>query len=369
MFRTKTLIIITALMVSFLIPTVAFAESEAVSFGTAIVQNDQATNDSIVISMSGVTPATEGSPYNAVLVSSSGTKSLNLGEVEVVQPVIQGVVQATGNINLTFDSSSEGYDGQDLLAAYSRIKITNGSGGSTAYSDNIPANAAAYINAIIGDLNTIEGHLNTALSSIAAAQASSDIDEIKTSVASAVADASTISELANGLPAHASAAAEVDVEDSNLAEGAAGVIASAGNISAWVNAAKATADNDVASQTSAAVANIFVDKIFNELTAAKNGWDGNTDGTISSSTGEGGSDQARASAQQMGTLTLEAKDLPGSETATVAVGDGAAAGGSVLGLGLPSVGEKLIADLLLMGAFLGILMMGAGSLILVRNRT
>ena len=60
-------------MVSFLIPTVAFAESDVVTFGTAIVQNDQATNDSIVISMSGVTPAAEGSPYNVVLVSGNGT--------------------------------------------------------------------------------------------------------------------------------------------------------------------------------------------------------------------------------------------------------------------------------------------------------
>ena len=367
MFRTKTLIIITALMVSFLIPTVAFAESDVVTFGTAIVQNDQATNDSIVISMSGVTPAAEGSPYNAVLVSSNGTKSLNLGEVEVVQPVIQGVVQATGNINLTFDSSSEGYDGQDLLSTYSRIKITNGSGGSTAYSDNIPANAAAYINGIMGELNTIDEHLNEALANIAAAQSATDVDEIKTSTASAMADASAIAELADGLPAHATAAAEVDVEDGNLAEGAAGVIASAANISAWVTAAKATADNNVAAQTSAAVANIFVDKIFNELSAAKNGWDANTDGTISPSTGEGGSDQARASAQQMGTLVLEAKDLPGSETATVGVGG--SSGGSVLGLGLPSVGEKLIINLLMMGAVLGIFITGVGSLILVRNRT
>ncbi len=368
MFRTKTLIIITALMVSFLIPTVTFAESDAVTFGTAIVQNDQAANDSIVISMSGVTPAAEGSPYNAVLISQDGTNSLNLGEVEVVQPVIQGVIQPTGSINLTFDSSSEGYDGQDLLITYGRIKITHGPGGSTAYSDDIPASAAVSINGIMGELNTIDDHLDAALANIATAQASTDIDEIKTSVASAMADTSAIAELADGLPAHATAAAEVDGEDSNLAEGAAGVIASAGNISAWVNSAKATADNDVASQTSAAVANIFADKIFNELSAAKNGWDGNTDGTISSSTGEGGSAQARASAQQMGTLTLEAKELPGSETATAAESGGGTSG-SVLGLGLPSVGEKLIANLLLMGAALGILMMGAGSLIYVRNRT
>ena len=56
MFRTKTLIIMTALMVSFLIPTVVFAESDTVTFGTAVVTNDQAVNDSLVVSMSGVTP-------------------------------------------------------------------------------------------------------------------------------------------------------------------------------------------------------------------------------------------------------------------------------------------------------------------------
>ena len=69
----------------------------------------------------------------------------------------------------------------------------------------------------------------------------------------------------------------------------------------------------------------------------------------------------------MGTLVLEAKDLPGSETATVGVGG--SSGGSVLGLGLPSVGEKLIINLLMMGAVLGIFITGVGSLIFVRHRT
>jgi len=71
----------------------------------------------------------------------------------------------------------------------------------------------------------------------------------------------------------------------------------------------------------------------------------------------------------MGTLVLEAKDLPGSETATVGVGGSSDSGGSVLGLGLPSVGEKLIINLLMIGAVLGIFITGVGSLILVRNRT
>ena len=193
--------------------------------------------------------------------------------------------------------------------------------------------------------------------------------------ASAVADTSVISALADGLGANVTAAAAEDVEDSNMAEGAAGVIASAANISSWVNAAKATADNDVASQTSVSVASIFAGKIFNELSAARNGWDANTDGTISSSTGEGGVVQARASAQQMATLTLEAKDLPEDEVATVSE-DGTPVVvvdtpvvDSVLGLGLPSVGERIIRDLMLLSFLFGIAMVGIGSVILSRNRT
>jgi hypothetical protein len=365
MFRTKTLIIMTALMVSFLIPTVAFAESDTLTFGTAVVTDDQAVNDSLVVSMAGVTPLGEGSAYNAVLVSSDGTKSLDLGELSVIQPVLQGVLQATGNVNFVYDSTSEGYDGEDLLTTYSRIKLTIGPGGSTAYSDNVPVNAAVYISSVMADLNSIDAHLAAAIASAFSAQSSSDIDEIKAQIGAAVADASTISGLANGLGANVTSAAAEDTEDSNLAKGAAGVIASAANISTWVNAAKATADDDITPQTNAAVASIFASKIFNELSAARNGWDGNTDGSISSSTGEGGVAQARASAQQMATLTLEAKDLGENEASTVP----GESGGSVLGLGLPSVGERIIRDLMLLSGLLGIAMVGIGSVILSRNRT
>ena len=370
MFRTKTLIIMTALMVSFLIPTVVFAESDTVTYGTAIVANDQAVNDSLVVSMSGVTPPAEGAAYHAVLVSSDGTKSMDLGELSVVQPVIQGVIQATGNINFVYDSTSEGYDGEDLFATYSRIKLTNGSGGSTAYSDNVPANAAVYINSVMADINAIDALLAAAIASAFSAQSSADIDEMKAGITSAVAEASTISSLADGLAAKADAAAAEDVEDSNMAQGAAGILASGANISSWVNAAKTTADNDVASQTSTAVASIYAGKIFNELSAARNGWDANTDRTISSTTGEGGVVQARSSAQKMATLTLEAKELPGSEATTVSVGgDGGSVGGSVLGLGLPSVGERIIKDFMLLASLLGLAMIGVGSVILSRNRT
>ena len=108
MFRTKTLIIMTALMVSFLIPTVVFAESDTVTYGTAIVATDQAVNDSLVVSMSGVPPPAVGAAYHAVLVSSDCSTSMDLGEIAVGQQVIKGVSQAIGKINVVHDSTSEG---------------------------------------------------------------------------------------------------------------------------------------------------------------------------------------------------------------------------------------------------------------------
>ena len=42
---------------------------------------------------------------------------------------------------------------------------------------------------------------------------------------------------------------------------------------------------------------------------------------------------------------------------------------SVLGLGLPSVGERIIRDLMLLSFLFGIAMVGIGSVILSRNRT
>ena len=53
-------------MVSVLVPAIVFAESETVTYGTALVQDDQATNDSIVINLAGIALPAEGSQNKAV---------------------------------------------------------------------------------------------------------------------------------------------------------------------------------------------------------------------------------------------------------------------------------------------------------------
>ena len=115
MFRTKTLLILALKLFTLVTPVVAVhAEDEVTPVGTAKIQDDKSTNDSVVVSLSGIAPAPEGSDYKLSLESYDGKTSLTLGTLDVVLPVIHGVIQTTGTVSFTFDSSSEDYDGSNL---------------------------------------------------------------------------------------------------------------------------------------------------------------------------------------------------------------------------------------------------------------
>ena len=108
MFRTKTLLILALMLFTLVTPVVAvYAEDEVTPVGTAKIQDDKSTNDSVVVSLSGIAPAPEGSDYKLSLESYDGKMSLTLGTLDVVLPVIHGVIQTTGTVSFTFDSSSE----------------------------------------------------------------------------------------------------------------------------------------------------------------------------------------------------------------------------------------------------------------------
>ena len=83
--------------------------------------------------------------------------SLTLGTLDVVLPVIHGVIQTTGTVSFTFDSSSEAYDGSNLLATFNRIMVTEEPSGTYVYGDSISNDAAKAIRSAIdsvADMNT-----------------------------------------------------------------------------------------------------------------------------------------------------------------------------------------------------------------------
>ena len=393
MFSTKMLAILAILMVAVLSPAMVVNAAEPPSVGTAAIEDDQATGDSVVISLSGISSGT----YTAALISPNGVESLSLGSGDVVISVANGVTQDTGTLNITFGSGSDGYDGSDLLSTYSRITIS-GPDGMVAYSDHLPSGATAAINSAIADGKSLSNALDTALATAKEAQSASDKTTIDSKMDSTIVNIAGIVAFADSMDANANAAIAAAPDEAGIRVEAARVSEMVGNIKGWVNTASTTATNDVKTNDSVAVQKLFVDRVVNNLDAARNGFDADGSGligigsveflksrcTVSADTGfvvctkekdatytglgEGGSAQAYSAARDMANFALTASPLPAPEAPdepeVVEVDEQ-----HVLGLGLPSVGEKILANVMKISMLAGVALMGIGGLFLVRGRS
>ena len=387
MFRTKTLVILALMLFTLVTPVLAtHADDEAESVGTASVQDDQATNDSVIISLTGIAPAGAGSSYLASLVSADGETILELGTASVSLPVVHGVVQGTGTMDLVFGSGSANYDGANLLASFSRIKITEEPAGTSIYSDALPEDAVDEIKAMLDDIASLNSALDTAITSAQSAQAESDTDGINSHINAVVAAISGVGGLSDSINAHAVAAGGAATDESGITDGVTGIATMTSNINGWTAAVKETSEDDILSQSSAAVAQIFVDKVLNDLSAARNGWDADNSGSVDATAGEGGSAQAYSVGQGMATFTLIAGDLPAPEGVAVVVVPVATptpvvvatptpvvvveveTPQHILELGLPSVGQQLLGAAMQVSFIFGLLLIGFSGLILVRSR-
>lgn len=388
MFRTKILIILALMLFTLVTPVVAvYAEDEVTPVGTAKIQDDKSTNDSVVISLSGVPPASEGSTYSVSLQSPDGKSTLTLGTLTVVLPVVHGVIQSTGTVSFTFDSSSGGYDGSNLLATYNRIMVTEEPTGTYVYGDSISDGAAKAIKNTIDSIATLNSSLDSAVASAKLAQSSTSMDEINTNLDAAIVSIDAIAAISANINSQASAASSADGDDPEIAGGATSLDAITANIASWTDSAKAVAQTNVAGTTNVTVAQIFVGKIVNDLEAARNGWDANNDGTISGTSGEGGGQQAYKSAQGMASLSLSITELPAIPVPPTPVPptptpkpkpaptpvptpepEPVVEKQHVLEIGLPSVGEEAFTQLMLISLVAGLGILGVGGLLYARNR-
>ena len=297
-------------------PLAQVANSDLASVGTASIEDDKESGDSVVISLSGINPGT----YTASLVSVYGENTLDIGSGDVVLAVVQGVTQATGTLDITFDSDSEGYDGSDLLAAFNRITIS-GSDGLIAYTDSLPSAATVEINSSIASGLSLNNELDAAISAAKEAQAASDKVTIDEKIALAFANIDVINAFADAVDTNAKAAVAAASDESGISASATKISEMVANVKAWANAASATATNDVLTNSSVAVQKIFVDSIISNLDAARNGYDVDNSGGIgdtvdigtadepditSTGAGEGGGAQVYAAARDMANFAITA---------------------------------------------------------------
>ena len=299
------------------VPLPQVANSDLASVGTASIEDDKESGDSVVISLSGINPGT----YTASLVSEYGENTLDIGSADVVLAVVQGVTQSTGTLDITFNSDSEGYDGSDLLAAFNRITIS-GSDGSIAYVDSLPSAATVEINSSIASGLSLNNELDATISAAKEAQAASDKATIDEKIALAFANIDGINAFADAVDTNAKAAVAAASDESGISASAAKVSEMVANVKAWANAASATATNDVLTNSSVAVQKIFIDSIISNLDAARNGYDADNSGGIadtvtdtsdpdepvitSTGAGEGGGTQLYAAARDMANFSITA---------------------------------------------------------------
>ena len=297
------------------VPLPQVANSDLASVGTASIEDDKESGDSVVISLSGINPGT----YTASLVSEYGENTLDIGSADVLLAVVQGVTQSTGTLDITFNSDSEGYDGSDLLAAFNRITIS-GSDGSIAYVDSLPSAATVEINSSIASGISLNNELDATISAAKEAQAASDKATIDEKIALAFANIDGINAFADAVDTNAKAAVAAASDESGISASATKVSEMVANVKAWANAASATATNDVLTNSSVAVQKIFIDSIISNLDAARNGYDADNSGGIadtvtdtsdpdepvitSTGAGEGGAAQLYAAARDMANFSI-----------------------------------------------------------------
>ena len=299
------------------VPLPQVANSDLASVGTASIEDDKESGDSVVITLSGINPGT----YTASLVSEYGENTLDIGSADVLLAVVQGVTQSTGTLDITFNSDSEGYDGSDLLAAFNRITIS-GSDGSIAYVDSLPSAATVEINSSIASGLSLNNELDATISAAKEAQAASDKATIDEKIALAFANIDGINAFADAVDTNAKAAVAAASDESGISASATKVSEMVANVKAWANAASATATNDVLTNSSVAVQKIFIDSIISNLDAARNGYDADNSGGIadtvtdtsdpdepvitSTGAGEGGGTQLYAAARDMANFSITA---------------------------------------------------------------
>jgi len=375
MFSTKLLAILAILVVAMLSPALVTQAAEPPSVGTASIEDDKATGDSVVIALSGINPGT----YTASLVSANDVNSLSVGSANVILPVIQGVIQSTGTLDITFDSDSEGYDGSDLLASFSRITIS-GSDGLIAYSDSFPNAATVEINASISSALALNNELDAAISAAEEAHAASDKATIDEKIALAFVNIAGINGFADAADANAKAAVAAAPDETGIGASAANISEMVANVKAWANSASTTATTDVLTNSSVAVQKIFVDSIISNLNAARNGFDADNSGgiadtvtdtsdpdepvIISTGSGEGGGTQLYAAARDMANFSITASPLPAAEVVKPAVADST----HILDLGLPSVGESILASFMQISMLVGLSLVAIGGVLYAKGR-
>jgi len=309
--------------------------------------------DSVVVHLTGLEEPAAGKVYNGWLVSDDGSRTLNLGVIDL---------DANGEAHQTFVTSAP--SGENLISVFDTFKATVESKGRTASSPSsdvllqhtVPAKAIDQIRYLLYSSTgnpeytggTYSGTAKGVLvglrqqSSDAVTNANSGLTSIVDGdLAGAKTQARRVINIIEGSggtnysadagyngdgfgilnyaadASHATKAADAAPDDISVGTYAPQVTDSAANVTTWAASAR---DNAVrATNTSSTlVAKLYLSNVVRILTRSLNGYDADRDGVIEAIVGEGGAEQAYVAAQNMAAFD---PTTPPEEAAPPKVGD------------------------------------------------
>ena len=360
------LILSISLIIGVAIPTLHVYAASSTT-GTAIIFDSLSKSDAIVYSIENAVTPDSGKELVGWLVSDDAKTNKSTGAM---------TISDTGAIAHTFDQSSTGYSGDNLLDSFASIVITQETIGSnpTAPSSNIvhsysvPSGSISHIRKLTTDFTSITSELNIAITEASKASSSSSLaagNQVLEKVVNAIEgpNGSNYGDLdkngttesvgdGTGLLVHLAAATSA-----NAISGAGGnatvdthgklVDTNTGNANSLLVQAR---DEAIAlsSETNSTIFNLNVARIAVLLQNARDGIDADASGTIESTTGEGAVRQAYVETQKMATFNITGDAAPVTPVVET-----------------PSVGDSLVPvsiKLVLVFAAL-LLVMGTGSLL------
>ena len=375
--KSNFLLVLALLLLLSIPATAVLSDGHGLGEGTATAFDDAGMSDGLEVSLMGVSAPDAGKEYAVWLASDDQTSFLRVGTLDVGDD---------GSASLTFDSSSNGYAGADLIASYGGFAITMEDAGSSPerptgqgeVSESFSLDMAAQVRDMVMASAMLRDQLKQASMSASMAAGAESLEDVKMYV-SEVVDAieGGALDVADKASANAGAVGASGGEGSGRAVHAALAQTTVANAKMYAMMARDAAQSAL-DQDDVDLAKLFVGPggrtVVSFLDAALNGFDSNGDTELAGS--EGGAMQGYRHAQQAAAWSPQAGGLPIMATPTpiptptpVPPPPPPPPAPQPTGPGLPGVGDGTISPFILMviAAAAGLLVVGGA--VSVRDRS
>lgn len=367
--RSKFLLVLALLLLLSIPATAVLSDGHGLGEGAATVFDDAGMSDGLEVSLMGADAPDAGKEYAVWLANEDQSAFLRVGTLDVGED---------GSASLTFNSESDGYGGDNLIATYSSLAISVEDAGSSpsspseqgAASEVFEGEMLEQARGLVMAMSDLRSELKAASMNATMASDAESLEDIKNYVEMAAEGLDGAIEKAAMASAAAAAVGASGEEGSGRSAHAALAQSNAENAKMYAMMARDAAQSAL-DQDDAALAKIFVgpggSSLVSLTDAALNGFDSNGNTTLEAS--EGGAMQAYRHAQQAVAWSPRAGGLPILATPTPVATATPIPPPQPTAPGLPGVGGDTVSPVVLMAIAAAAGLLVVGGAMSIRNRT